>query len=162
MVPHTVDLKQLRAAARDSNPVLGLTHNFYRYPARFSPRFAAAAIREFSGPGNLVLDPFMGGGTTVVEAMVAGRRVIGADVNSLAVFIARVKTTPMSARELRMVRESIQFISGSINYRYPGEKLLSVTGDSRTRNLAGPGVRAIKKAIAVSLTNLENLPTERW
>lgn len=31
-------------AARDSRPVSGLTHNYYRYPARFSPAFAHAAI----------------------------------------------------------------------------------------------------------------------
>jgi len=34
----------LIAAARDQAPVTGLTHNFYRYPARFSPRFVRAAI----------------------------------------------------------------------------------------------------------------------
>ena len=161
MAPLTVDLKRLRAVARDSDPVLGLTHNFYRYPARFSPRFAAAAIREFSDPGDLVLDPFMGGGTTVVEALVAGRRVVGADINSLAVFIARAKTTPILASELRKVRESIRLISDSINYRYPRERLLSVAGDTRTRNLTAPAVRAIKKAIAVSLANLENVRIER-
>jgi len=161
MEPLTASLKQLRAAACDSNPVLGLTHNFYRYPARFSPRFAAAAIREFSDPGDLVLDPFMGGGTTVVESLVAGRRVVGADINSLAVFIARAKTTPMRASELHSVSESIRLISALINYRYPRERLLSVADETRARNLSVPAVRAIKKAIAVCLTNLENVPTVR-
>src|SRR5258708_4970684 len=58
---------KLADAARDKKPVTGWTHNFYRYPARFSPRFAAAAIECFSRPAELVLDPYMGGGTAVVK-----------------------------------------------------------------------------------------------
>ena len=76
----------VRRAAGDQSPIQGLTHCFYRYPARFSPRFAGAAIDAFSRPDQLVLDPYMGGGTTIVEAVARGRRVIGNDLNSLAVF----------------------------------------------------------------------------
>ena len=86
--------KVLNAAAADRSRVSGFTHNFYRYPARFSPTFAAAAIHCFSKPGDVVMDPYMGGGTTIVEAMAQGRRVVGNDLNSLAVFVAKVKTTP--------------------------------------------------------------------
>ena len=50
--------------------VAGLTHAFYKYPARFSPRFARAAIQAFTSPGDFVLDPFMGGATTIVEASI--------------------------------------------------------------------------------------------
>ena len=46
---------QMQNAALDISPVSGLTHRFYRYPARFSPMFAATAIEEFSTPGDLVL-----------------------------------------------------------------------------------------------------------
>src|SRR5213593_2260764 len=52
-------------------------HEFYRYPARFSPEFARAVIEAFSVPGDLVLDPFVGGGTAVVEAALRGRRAMG-------------------------------------------------------------------------------------
>lgn len=43
------------------------THEFYRYPARFTPEVARAAIDAFTEPGELVLDPFVGGGTTLVS-----------------------------------------------------------------------------------------------
>jgi hypothetical protein len=59
----------LIAGARDTQPVRGLTHGFYKYPARFSPAFARAAIRTFTHPGDLVLDNHVGGGTTLVEAL---------------------------------------------------------------------------------------------
>src|SRR5438552_10357774 len=87
-------------AALDRQPVSGLTHNSYRYPARFSPRFAAAAIEQFSRPGDLILDPYMGGGTAVVEGIAAGRRVVGNDLNSLADFVTRVKVTPLGPAEV--------------------------------------------------------------
>jgi len=64
----------LVAGARDPQPVRGLTHGFYKYPARFSPSFARAAIEIFTQPGDLVLDNHVGGGTTLVEALALGRR----------------------------------------------------------------------------------------
>jgi hypothetical protein len=56
---HSYDI--LQSAATNMDPVGGLTHGFYRYPARFSPEFAKAAIQLFSKPGQFVLDPYMGG-----------------------------------------------------------------------------------------------------
>lgn len=92
-------LEALRVAALDSTYVsLGgrrtaSVHEFYRYPARFSPQFARAAIEAFTSANDLVVDPFSGGGTSVVEAQRLGRRSIGADINSLATFVTRAKTT---------------------------------------------------------------------
>ncbi|MBA7476776.1 hypothetical protein ES707_12171 [subsurface metagenome] len=81
------------------HPVEGFTHNFYRYPARFAPEFAREAIMQFSNEGDCVLDAFMGGGTTIVEAVAIGRTALGTDINPLAHFIATVKTTPLSSRD---------------------------------------------------------------
>jgi len=79
--------------------VEGLTHNFYRYPARFAPEFAREVILEFSREGDVVLDTFMGGGTTIVEAIANGRVACGIDINPLAYFITTVKTTPLSSHD---------------------------------------------------------------
>jgi hypothetical protein len=81
--------KALLAGARDKLPVRGLTHNFYRYPARFSPAFARAAIETFTRPGDFVLDPHVGGGTTIVEAFALGRSAVGVDISPLAEFVRR-------------------------------------------------------------------------
>src|SRR5215467_12038614 len=70
--------------ARDADHVRGLTHDFYKYPARFSPSFARAAIETFTKPGQLVLDPHVGGGTTLVEARALGRECVGVDISPLA------------------------------------------------------------------------------
>src|SRR5690606_35516749 len=90
-------------AARDQSPVEGLTHNFYRYPARFSPKFVKAAIDAFSAPGDLVVDPFMGGGTTLVEAIAGGRNALGTDISTLAGFVSQAKTTIYTEDELSAV-----------------------------------------------------------
>ena len=61
--------KTLVTAVSNRDKVTGAPHDFYRYPARFSPIFAREAIKTFTRPGDFVLDPFCGGGTTLVEAL---------------------------------------------------------------------------------------------
>src|SRR5260370_5195705 len=97
-------LAAIKGAATNRSPVSGFTHCFYRYPARFSPLFVASAIEAFSVPGDAILDPYMGGGTTIVEAMAAGRFALGCDLNSLAVFFAKAKTSPLTEDDKRDVR----------------------------------------------------------
>lgn len=75
--------------------VVESTHTYYKHPARFSPEFARAIINEFTDPGDLIIDPFCGGGTTVVESLRAGRRVIGSDLNPLARFVTLGKSMPL-------------------------------------------------------------------
>lgn len=93
------DLPALVAALHSCKPVAGLTHTYYRYPARMAPELAREVIRQFSAVGDLVFDPFMGGGTTIVEALASGRRALGIDVNPLSNFLADVKTSPLSAED---------------------------------------------------------------
>jgi DNA methylase len=91
---------RLIAAARDGEPVSGFTHGFYKYPARFSPAFARAAIETFTKRSQLVLDPHVGGGTSLVEALALGRQAVGVDISPLAEFVSRVKCTLFSEAEL--------------------------------------------------------------
>ncbi len=104
-------------AVHSADTVSGTTHTFYKYPARFSPLFARAAIEIFTSPGDVVLDPFMGGGTTLVEGCLAGRYVIGADINELAVFLAQVKTTLFSTYDLTAVYNWALSLKGSLTLR---------------------------------------------
>jgi len=108
-------VSELAAAIHSSDPVSGLTHDFYRYPARFSPIFARTAIQAFTKPNDTVLDPFMGGGTTLVEARSLGRHAIGTDISSLARFITTVKTTTLTERELGKVSRWAPAIASSLS-----------------------------------------------
>ena len=51
--------------------------------------------------GKVILDPFMGGGTTVVEALRLGCKVIGIDLNPVAWFIVKTEVEPVDLNELR-------------------------------------------------------------
>ena len=77
-----------------------LTHNIHRYSGKFIPQIAARAISLLTQPGQLVVDPYCGSGTTLLESALLGRRSIGIDLNPLAVLIAKVKTTPICEEEL--------------------------------------------------------------
>lgn len=75
-------------------------HDFHPYPARFIPQIPATLITHLSQPGETVLDPFCGGGTTLVEASLLGRNAVGNDLNPVGVLVSKVKTTPLSAQRL--------------------------------------------------------------
>ena len=73
-------------------------HDIHPYPARFIPQIPREIIRLFHpGDGSTVFDPFCGSGTTLVEAIRAGKPAIGVDVHPLAVLIAKTKTTPLES-----------------------------------------------------------------
>jgi DNA methylase len=111
------DVTRSHKAIVDPSPVSGLTHTFYRYPARFSPLFVRQAIKIFTAPRDVVVDPFMGGGTTLVEATALGRYAFGTDVSALAAFVARVKTRVYTESQLRRLRAWADGVSDQINMR---------------------------------------------
>ncbi len=96
----------------------------------------------------------MGGGTTLVEAMVAGRRSLGCDVNSLAAFVARVKTTRLTKREVDEVVAWAAGVLPNLSHRIEVDENIEVSYLERTRNLDVPRARAIKKIIALALESL--------
>jgi len=73
-----------------------ITHGFYTYPAKFIPQLASRIINEYSNKNDIVIDPFMGSGTTIVEAIVNNRIGIGTDINEIAVLLSKVKSTPIN------------------------------------------------------------------
>jgi hypothetical protein len=150
----------LRAAAIDSSPVSGLTHRFYRYPARFSPGFAGTAIELFSQRGDLVLDPYMGGGTTIVEALARGRQAVGGDINTLSAFLARVKTTSLPDDHCAALRKWADEVVPKLSYWSTPDDLADFICVHRTSNLTLPRARPIKKLVALGLRTLPELPSE--
>lgn len=150
---------RLKEAASDRAFVSGWTHNFYRYPARFSPTFAAAAIKALSQPDDIILDPYMGGGTAIIEALAAGRRAVGNDLNSLATFVTRVKTTPLAPREVKAIRRWAQDTVPLLSYRSPKQDLIGHMAPEKMKNLDLPRARFIKKLITGALSTITTLPT---
>lgn len=67
-------------------------HSLCPYFAVFPESFAAHWIAKLSAPGDIVLDPFSGRGTTAFQALLMSRNAIACDVNPVAYCITRAKT----------------------------------------------------------------------
>jgi len=83
------------------------THGIHKYPAKFIPQIPRFCIESYSKVGDVVLDPFMGSGTTLLESYIAGRESYGIDIHPLARLIAKVKTTPLDPERLGAVAERL-------------------------------------------------------
>jgi site-specific DNA-methyltransferase (cytosine-N4-specific) len=94
------------------------TNTIHPYPAKFIPQIPHHFIQHFSVGGDTIYDPFMGSGTTAVEANIIGRNAIGNDINELAVLISRVKTTPISTKKLTLLNELLWRIHVKIDSMY--------------------------------------------
>ena len=86
-----------------------LTHWIYPYRGKFHPQMTRALLNIVGvGPGSLVLDPYVGSGTTALEASLLGIDCIGVDVSPLCVLLTRVKSR--SARAIRRLRSRVQAV----------------------------------------------------
>lgn len=87
------------------------THGFHSYPAMMIPQIANRLIEKYASRGAILLDPFCGSGTVLVEAKLAGYDCYGIDINPLALLLSKVKTTPIDPKELK--KEYKELISAS-------------------------------------------------
>src|SRR5439155_25153739 len=74
------------------------------YRACFKPQLPRFFIERLTEPGERVYDPFMGRGTTLVEAALLGRVPLGCDANPLSVVVTRprLRPPPLSQIEKRL------------------------------------------------------------
>ncbi len=72
-------------------------HAWHPFPAKFPPQLPRLFIERLTQPGDVVLDPMLGSGTTLLEAKQLGRRSIGCDIDPLARRIAEAKLMPINA-----------------------------------------------------------------
>ena len=77
------------------------SHDLHAFVAKFPPQLPRLFIRALTNPGDVVLDPMMGSGTAVVEAVLNGRRGIGLDIDPLAMRLTRTKVTPVDIESAR-------------------------------------------------------------
>ncbi|PWI47670.1 hypothetical protein CEE45_10410 [Candidatus Heimdallarchaeota archaeon B3_Heim] len=89
-------IRKFASPSRES----GYTRSIYSYPAKFLSHLPQELIKIFTQEGDRICDPFVGGGTTGLEAMLLNRQFIGYDINPFAILVSRVKTTYISKEEL--------------------------------------------------------------
>ena len=89
--PVTINFRKLVSEIKSTDRA---THFIHKYPAKMLQHIPYYLFKNniFSRKGDTVFDPFMGSGTVLLEGILASRKVIGADINPLAVLITKVKT----------------------------------------------------------------------
>ncbi|NTF06373.1 DNA methyltransferase [Agrobacterium rubi] len=78
------------------------------HPCRFPSQIPAISIARLTAANDVVLDPFMGSATTVVEAQRLGRKAIGVDINPVSALMAEAKTLESSGKDVERYFRSMQ------------------------------------------------------
>jgi len=90
------------------NGSLRLTHYLFKFPAKFHPPIVRWVLDRFGRKGSILLDPFNGSGTVQVEALARGISSVGVDIDPVACFIARAKTTPLDPKDIQQGLARVQ------------------------------------------------------
>ncbi|MFZ5879776.1 MAG: DNA methyltransferase [Chloroflexota bacterium] len=67
-------------------------HRLHPYLGKYIPQLVEIFLRKFFAPGQTVLDPFAGSGTTLVQANELGLHSIGYDISAFNIILGRAKT----------------------------------------------------------------------
>jgi DNA modification methylase len=143
------------------------SHDVHAFAAKFPPQLPRAFIRGLTSPGNIVLDPMMGSGTTVVEALLEGRQGIGLDIDPLALRLGRVKTMPLDIDSLRYAGNKV--ISRANTLLSNGktiERNLSKRFDERTKAFIDywflPATQRELMALVLAIQDVRDISTRRF
>ena len=153
---------RIKSSICNGNRISGYSHDFYKYPARFPPSFARQIIEVFTEKNDLVIDPYMGGGTTLVEANVLGRRAVGIDISSLATFISRVKTYLFSEKELGEISQWLYAIQPKLNIHLKVDRPSIWIKEGYQRNINGRYIWRVRKTIELMLNEISNLSNPKY
>jgi DNA modification methylase len=99
------------------------SHNFHSFAAKFPPQLPRIFIQGLTNTGDIVLDPMMGSGTTLVEALLEGRQGIGLDIDPLALRLGYAKTITINRNKLRELGNKV--LKKSQNYLLDRDKIQS-------------------------------------
>ena len=101
------------------------THWLHSYPAKMFHRIPQQILMALeSTKGRIVLDPFCGSGTVLIEAALRGNNAIGIDVNPLARLLSKVKSTPLPTSSLERSSKQIVQRARKCAFKPPSDPLL--------------------------------------
>lgn len=94
------------------------THGFHTYPGRFHPNLPRTLLRAVSSRSHpVVMDPFMGGGTVLLEGMLRGHRVIGNDLNPVAQLVTQERCRWLSESNAERVWGALESVRERVETR---------------------------------------------
>lgn len=109
-------------------------HRLHPYLGKYIPQLVEIFLRRFFSPGETILDPFVGSGTTLVQANELGINAIGYDVSAFNVLLCRVKTAKYDLTKARI--EVMDILQKVRQITHPGKSQGSLfEKKSRTKEL---------------------------
>src|SRR2546430_16837151 len=82
-------------------------HSLHPYLGKFIPQLVEVFLHRYFRPGDCVYDPFVGSGTTLVEANVFGAAAVGCDISVFNCLLTCVKTTEYSLGALELALRGV-------------------------------------------------------
>ncbi len=135
-------------------PTRELTHCYHDYPARMIPQVAGKLLDAFAPQAKTLFDPYCGSGTSLVEGMIRGINVVGADLNPLACLISKTKTAVVGLHEIeRRILSLEKFVASPQNINIP----IQIPGISRLDFWFKPQVI---ESLSVIKSFIDELPDE--
>lgn len=98
--PLLINFKELMPELSKRNRA---THYIHKYPAKLIPHIPNYLINKYTQEKDVILDPFCGSGTTLLESILCNRHAFGIELNPVGRLISQVKTTPLNIDELKDV-----------------------------------------------------------
>jgi hypothetical protein len=95
-------------------------HRLHPYLGKFVPQLVEALLERYVEPGGIVLDPFAGSGTTLVQSLESRRDATGVDVAAFNCLLMRVKTAEYNLFALESdLRDSLRRLAAFEGMRPP-------------------------------------------
>lgn len=143
------------------------SHDLHAFAAKFPPQLPRTFIRGLTGYGDVVLDPMMGSGTTVVEALLEGRRGVGLDIDPLALRLGRVKTMPLDLDLARRAgHQVLQRAHALLSEGSEVERHLAAQFDEPTRAFVDywflPATQRELMALALPIREIQDAAVRRF
>lgn len=90
-----------------NNEILQKLDRIHPYPAKFTIDLALEYINKYTKEGDIVYDPFVGSGTTLLASAVLQRKGYGTDINHIAILIAKGKLLNFNNQEIIHLKKFI-------------------------------------------------------
>lgn len=113
--PLSPEQDQVYEIIPDKTRIVASTNRlFNKYPTRYISAVPRFAISAYSKPGDTVLDPFCGSGTSAIEAMLMGRNAYSIDIDPFARLLIKVKTTKYNKDDILLIENVINQLKNII------------------------------------------------